>query len=391
MCTEPERRRTPRRASALFWFFKMSATGPRIEEDSFGTFFDEELKTSVPVRRFTLTNSRNVCVQIINYGATITNIIVPDKNGIFADINLGFDNMEGYTKNWVNPYFGAVVGRVANRIGKAQFSIKGQTFHVSKNIGENHLHGGFKGFDKKIWDANVEGVKVTFSYVSKDGEEGYPGSVLVAATYSLSEASELLLEMTATTTKPTPVNLTNHAYFNLAGHEKGQEGLNEHKVQINASFYTPTVDSIPTGEIKPVAGTTYNLTVPKLLKEVLPWTPDDGFDLNYCVNTSKPPTIVLVAKVTHPPSGRLLEVYSDQPGVQFYSSNNLPSENILQGKGGCFYTKHGAFCLETQNYPDAVNHVNFPKAVLLPGETYRHNVKYYFGIQTEEQGSCTIA
>ncbi|CAB3386103.1 Hypothetical predicted protein [Cloeon dipterum] len=297
----------------------------------------------------------------------------------------------GYTKNWVNPYFGAIVGRVANRIGKAQFTVKNETYHVSKNNGENHLHGGFKGFDKKMWEANVEGTKVTFSYVSKDGEEGYPGSVLVAATYSLSDANELLLEMTATTTKPTPVNLTNHAYFNLAGHDKGWSALSEHKVHVNASFYTPGVDLLPTGEIKPVAGTIFDLTTTKQLKDVLSWTPDDGYDTNFCVNTTKPPTMVLAARVYHPQSGRQLEIYSDQPGIQFYTSNSLPTENILQGKGGCYYTKHGAFCLETQNYPDAVNQPNFPKSVLLPGETYKHNVKYLFGIQNEDPSSCTIA
>ncbi|CAB3386101.1 Hypothetical predicted protein [Cloeon dipterum] len=353
----------------------MSAAAVKIEEDSFGTFYDEDLKATFPVRRFTLKNSKNVTIRLINYGATITDIIVPDKNGALADVNLGFDNMEGYTKNWFNPYFGAIVGRVVNRTAFAKFTIK--------------------GFDKKIWETNVEDSKVTFSYVSKDGEEGYPGSLLVSASYSLNESNELLLEITATCTKPTPVNLTNHAYFNLAGHDKGLEGLKEHKVYINANSYTPAPEDafIPTGEIKPVAGTYLDFTSPKWLRDEMPKA-GIGFNNNYCVNISNPPTMTIVARVVHPPSGRLLEIYADKPALQFYTSNYLPTENELQGKGGSFYTKNGAFCLETQDYPDAANQPNFPTSVIVPGQLYKHNVRFHFGIQInaeESSSSCNIA
>ncbi|XP_059481677.1 galactose mutarotase [Neocloeon triangulifer] len=351
-----------------------------IVEDSFGTFLDEETKTSVPVRRFTLKNSKNVSVQIINYGATITTINIPDKNGTIADINLGFDDMKGYTLSG-NPYFGAVVGRVANRIKNAEFSIKGQTYKVTANRGQNHLHGGLKGFDKKIWSANVDGPKVTFSYVSKDGEEGYPGDLLVNATYSLNEDNELSLEMTATCTKPTPVNLTNHAYFNLAGHDQGASEFYNHEIKLNADYYTPAVETIPTGEIAAVKGTAFDLQSPKVIKDVFPLTPENGYDNNFCViQTKAKNNLFFVGRAAHSKSGRVMEVFTDQPGVQFYTANFIPEDNSLPGKGGCFYKKHGGFCLETQNYPNAVNTENFPDSVLLPGQIYKHTALYKFSV-----------
>ncbi|CAB3368814.1 Hypothetical predicted protein [Cloeon dipterum] len=352
-----------------------------VEEDIFGTFFDEETKTDVLVKRFTLKNSNNVSVQIITYGATITTINIPDKNGTLADVNLGFDDMNGYLLS-TNPYFGAVVGRVANRIKGARFSIKGQQHNVAANRGENHLHGGIKGFDKKIWAANVEGSKVTFSYLSKDGEEGYPGDLLVNATYSLSEDNELVLEMKATCTKPTPVNLTNHAYFNLAGHNEGAKEIYEHELMLSADSYTPAVDAIPTGEIVPVKGTPFDLQTPKLLKNAIPETPENGYDNNFCViQKNSDNGLNLVGRALHPKSGRVMEVFTNQPGVQLYTANFVPQDDSLPGKGGCFYKKHGAFCLETQNYPNAVNQANFPNSVLLPGHAYIHTALYKFSVQ----------
>ncbi|KAF4527638.1 hypothetical protein B566_EDAN016198 [Ephemera danica] len=263
-------------------------------EDVFGSI--DEGGTRRDVKRFTLTSSGGAVVQITEYGATVTSIRVPDRSGNLADVTMGFDTLDGYTKSPVKPYFGAIIGRVANRIGKGQFQISGKKYQVSLNRGTYHLHGGNVGFDK-----------LTLSYLSTGGEEGYPGQVLTHVTYWLSELNELHVEMLATATKPTPVNLTNHAYFNLAGHAAGAKAL-----------------------------------------------------------------------VVHPGSGRILEVYSDQPGVQFYTSNFLPQDDILKGISGAVYNKHGSFCLETQNFPDAVNHPTFPNSVVLPGQIYLHNVTYRF-------------
>ncbi|XP_008199065.1 galactose mutarotase isoform X2 [Tribolium castaneum] len=343
------------------------------------------------VKAFTWKSS-NVSVQVITYGATITSIQMPDKKGVSADVVTGFRNLEEY-QNPLNRYFGATVGRVANRIKFGKVKIADTSYSLSTNRGAHHLHGGFKGFDKVIWEYYVSGNKVIMSYHSADGEEGYPGDVVVHATFELTENNEFLVEYKATTTKPTFVNLTNHSYFNLAGHDAGASELYKHVVCINADQITEVDnDSIPTGKLLPVANTVFDLQVPKVLGDVITKVPNsDGFDHNFCINKGPEQGTTFIARVYHPESGRMLEVYSNQPGVQFYTSNFFPENPktykgdktklaTLSGKGASYY-KHGALCLETQNWPDAPNHDNFPKSILVPGETYHHNVAYKFSVK----------
>ncbi|KAG7304760.1 hypothetical protein JYU34_010116 [Plutella xylostella] len=337
-------------------------------------------------KKFTWKTDSGFSVSVISYGATITSIQVPDKSGITSDVVLGFDDLDSYVKRNV-PYLGATVGRCANRIGRGQYQIDGASYQVAKNIGDNHLHGGIVGFDKVFWQSSVDGTAVTFSYLSKDGEEGYPGDLVTNVTYDVTEDSILHVDFSATTTKKTVVNLTNHSYFNLAGHDGGADELYKHEVAINADRITDTdSNSIPTGKFVKVGGTPYDLRTARRLGDVI----NKGtnlYDDNFCVTTYGNKGVNFVSRVTHPLSGRYLEVYSDQPGVQFYTANFLPSPNepALVGKQGVGYRKHGAFCLETQNFPDAVNHANFPTAVLKPGQVYTHKVKYCFGVEAESQ------
>ncbi|XP_046382494.1 galactose mutarotase [Ischnura elegans] len=357
-----------------------------LEEDGFGFLRNETTGVSEIVRRFTMSNKKGMSVQIITYGGIITSIKVPDARGNVDDVALGFDRLDEYLSK-DNPYFGAIVGRVANRIANASFKIGEKEYHLSRNEGNNHIHGGFKGFDKMNWESHVVGGgKLVLSLLSGDGDEGYPGEVLTHATYSLTENNELLLQLQATVTKPTPINLTNHSYFNLAGHDAGSDGIYEHLVTINADNYTPVDKSlIPTGAIVPVRSTAYDLLKcpgQKLGPMLHCLRKEGGYDINFCVNPSSDDSKAFVARVEHPGSGRILEVFSDAPGVQFYTSNGLPDATAAQppliGKGGAKYWKHGAFCLETQNYPNAVNQPNFPNSVLTPGATYSHNVLYRF-------------
>ncbi|GJQ66785.1 hypothetical protein Trydic_g18554 [Trypoxylus dichotomus] len=371
---------------------RIPASLVKLEQDVFDYITDEDgVKT--PVKRFTWTNRNNIAVQVITYGATITSIKIPDKNGIIDEIVLGFNNIAGY-QSTANPYFGATIGRVANRIGYAKFSIDGQQYQVSANLnGEHQLHGGFKGFDKVLWEAYAVGSKVIMSYDSADGEEGFPGNLLVNLTFELTAENEFKMVYKATTTKPTYVNLTNHSYFNLAGDNKGAEELYKHVVSINANAITEVdANAIPTGKILPVSGTIFDLQIPKILGDVIHNIPENpGYDHNYCVNKGIWDKLLFVARVNHPPTGRTLEVYSDQPGVQFYTSNFIPSDpkdfkgdtstlQTVSGKNGNYY-KHGAFCLETQNYPDAANHRNFPNPIIYPGQSYQHEAVFKFYIQ----------
>lgn len=372
-----------------FEYFPQNDSQVELEEDDFGFLLDKTRGASEPVRRFTWKNKHGMIVQVITYGATITTMKVPDKSGKIEDVVMGFNDMQGYLHP-LNPYFGATVGRVANRIGYATIKIDDNKYQLSKNLGQHMLHGGFRGFDKVNWDAHIQGSKVIMSYDSPDGEEGFPGNVLVNVIFELTENNEFLVEFKATTTKPTFVNLTNHSYFNLAGHNKGAKELYKHVISINAD-YTTEVDenSIPSGKLLPVAETIFDLRIPKVLGDVIHKIPGyDGYDHNFCVNKGTEQGNTFVARVVHPPSGRVMEVYSNQPGVQLYVSNSIPDDpanykgdpkdlKSLPGKDGNYY-KHGALCLETQNYPDAVNHKNFPKAVLYPGETYTHSVAYKF-------------
>ncbi|OXA42764.1 galactose mutarotase [Folsomia candida] len=356
----------------------------RVTEDSFGQVPTPQ--GSLPVKRFTLSNGTGGEVQVINYGATITSIKVPDRDGQLGDVVMGFDNIQGYL-DVSNRYLGATIGRFGNRIKEGKFTLEdGKSYNLTINNGPNHLHGGHQGFDKRMWEARVDDDAVVMSYVSQDGEEGYPGHLLVNVRFEWTRCHELIISYQATTTKPTPINLTNHSYFNLAGHGAGP-GLEGHFVQLNADSYTPVdANLIPTGEIKSVEGTMYDLQKPgqslaALLKKFPPGP--NGYDNNFCVNRdSKKTGIQLVASVEESGSGRGLTIHSDQPGIQFYTANFLPDEAAqeagLVGKGGAVYWKHGAMCMETQNYPDAINHPNFPNGVLLPGEVYNHRAHFKF-------------
>lgn len=362
--------------------------GVEFDEDEFDSYVDKDTGKTLSVRRFTWRNSSGVSVQVITYGATITSMKLPDKNGTVDDIVMGFDDMKGYL-NPLNPYFGATVGRVANRIGYARITIDNDSYNVTANLGEHTLHGGIKGFDKVNWNPYIDGTKVTLSYLSKDLEEGFPGDVITNITFELTNDNRFLVDFKATSTKPTFVNLTNHSYFNLAGHGLGAEEVYKHLISINAD-HTTEVDknSIPSGNLLPVADTIFDLRIPKVLGDGIEKIAGYlGYDHNFCITKGIAQENTFVARAVHPPTGRILEIYSNQPGVQFYTSNHIPENpkdfkgdpaklGVLTGKGGAKYYKHGSFCFETQNYPDAVNHKTFPPAVLYPGKLYHHTVEY---------------
>lgn len=336
------------------------------------------------VSMYTLKNKNNQEVDVLTYGATIRAIRTPDKNGKIDDVVLGFDDINGYLGS-DNPYFGATIGRVANRIAKARFVIDGVEYKVGENKEGFSLHGGFKGWNAKIWDATVDNGTVVMSLLSEDKDEGYPGAVLATTIFRFDDEGILTIEMKASTTKATPVNLTNHSYFNIAGHGTNASELYKHSIMLNADRWTVTDDqSIPTGEIRSVANSIMDLRNSTILGDVINKVPGGGYDYNFCLpddDSSK--KLELVGKVLHPSSGRYLEVHSNQPGVQLYTSNFLPEVNStgVAGKDGKVYYKHGALCLETQNYPDAVNQKNFPNSVLRPGNEYYHIVTYKFGVQ----------
>ncbi|XP_076244482.1 galactose mutarotase [Calliopsis andreniformis] len=334
------------------------------------------------IEKYTLKNQMGQEVDIITYGATITSIRTPDKQGRISDVVLGFDNIEGYLSAH-NPYFGATVGRVANRIGNAEFTLNGEKYHLAKNVGQNSLHGGFKGWSSKIWNATIRNDCLILSLLSEDGDEGYPGAAIASASFTLSSEGDLHIEMKVFVTKATPINLTNHSYFNLAGHETNAIELYKHQIMLNATQWTVTdAESIPTGEIRSVENNIMDLRNSTTLGDVIDKVPGGGYDYNFCLTNNIENNKNFVAKVIHPASGRYLEVYTNQPGVQFYTANFLPQQNGtgIAGKNGSKYFKHAAFCLETQNYPDAINHKNFPNSILEPGEIYRHTVTYKFGV-----------
>jgi len=335
------------------------------------------------VKLYTLKNANGLVVKLMTRGATVVQLWVPDKHGQLADVVLGFDDVAGYESK-DNQYFGAVVGRVANRIAGGRFVLDGKVYQLAKNDGPNHLHGGVKrSLDKVVWDAKEvktdHGPGVQFVYVSPDGEEGYPGTLRVTVTYTLNDKNELRIEYQATTDKPTPVNLSNHSYFNLAGH--GAETVLDHVLTINADHYTPTDDTlIPTGEIAPVAGTPLDFRQPHRIGErieSLIHTAALGYDHNFCLN-NKTGRVQFAARLKDPKSGRVLTVYTDQPGLQFYSGNFLFGQ---KGKQGKVYRKRSAVCLETQHYPDSVNHPNFPSVILRPGQVYRHTCIFAFSAE----------
>jgi len=348
-----------------------------VRRDAFG-----KTKQGEAVERFTLTNRAGVEVSAISYGAIITSIRVPDRKGAAADVALGFDTLEGYLGD--HPFFGTVVGRYGNRIANARFTLGGRTYQLAANNGPNHLHGGVRGFDKYVWAAApIDGVNgVAFTRTSPDGEEGYPGTLQVRVSYVLTEANELVIEYQATTDKATPVNLTQHTYFNLAGHGAGP--VADHELMIDADRYTPVDESlVPTGVLAPVAGTPLDFRRPTRVGARID-APDEqirfgrGYDHNFVLNR-RGNDLHLAARVVEPKSGRSLEVSTTEPGVQFYTGNFL--DGTIKGKGGSAYVRRGGLCLETQHFPDSPNQPAFPTTILEPGATYRSKTVWKFGSQ----------
>jgi aldose 1-epimerase len=346
--------------------------GAHVDKAEFGKMPDGTV-----VEAYTLYNRQGASARVITYGATLTELRVPDKNGKMGDVVLGFDNLEGYLGQ--HPYFGGTIGRYGNRIAKGKFTLDGKEYQLFLNNGPNSLHGGQVGFNRRVWKVeelkDKEGAAVRFSYLSKDGEENYPGNLNVSVTYTLTNTDELKLQYSAETDKDTVLNITNHSYFNLSGTDTGN--ILKYILYINADKYTP-VDStlIPTGEIASVVGTPLDFLKPTAigarigeLKEI------GGYDHNYALN-GKAGTLRAAAKVTDPESGREMEVLTTEPGVQFYSAIGL--NGSIKGKGGVGYEKYGAICLETQHFPDSPNHPNFLSAVLKPGTKFYSETIYKF-------------
>jgi aldose 1-epimerase len=329
------------------------------------------------VTLYELTNSKGMSAGIINYGAILVSLDVPDRDSNLADVVLGFDDLESYIKR--NPLFGAVVGRYANRIANASFTIDGTEYKITANAGKNHIHGGRnKRFDKVLWEGSPfsgdEEVGVRFSYLSKDGDEGFPGNLKCIVTYTLTNKNELKINYEATTDKPTIVNLTNHSYFNLAG--AGNGDVLDHEMLINADYYTPSdKELIPTGEIHRVKETPLDFTSSKTIGERINLlTQTRGYDHNYVLKNSGG-DLILAAKVYEPDSGRIMEVYTTEPGMQFYTANGMRG---VKGKGGKIYNRHYGFCLETQHFPDSPNKPHFPSVVLRPGGKFNTMTVFKF-------------
>jgi aldose 1-epimerase len=343
----------------------------KIEQKKFGSLPD-----GTSINLYTLSNGR-ITAKVMDYGTILTELWVPDRNGKSANVVMGFDNLDQYVKG--HPFFGAVAGRVANRIADAKFTLDGKEYKLAANNGKNHLHGGMKGFDKAVWKSkpiqNPDGsASVEFTYLSKDGEEGYPGNLSAKVVYTLTPNDELRIDYTATTDKATPVNLTNHSYFNLAG----SGDVLKHDLMIAADRYTPTDPGlIPTGEIAPVKGTPLDFTTPhKIGDRIEQLKPNPGgYDHNFVLNSGGK-SLALAARVHEPKSGRTMEVWTTEPGVQLYTANGMDGK--MTGTGGVRYVQHGAFCLETQHFPDSINKPNFPSVVLRPGETYRTTTAFRF-------------
>jgi aldose 1-epimerase len=331
------------------------------------------------VELYTLTNNNGMVAKIMTYGAIVTELHVPDRNGKNADVVLGFDNLKQYLDG--HPFFGAIAGRYANRIAKGVFTLNGKEYHLAINNGPNSLHGGKVGFDKHVWKAessqSAAGPALMLTYVSPDMEEGYPGTLTTHVTYTLTNDNALKIDYHATTDKPTILNLTNHSYWNLHGAGSGKDIL-DHVLRLNADNYTPVDDTlIPTGEIKSVKGTEFDFTSPKPIGRDIAKTPGNpnGYDHNFVIN-GKPGTLRMAAQANDPDTGRTMEVWTTQPGVQFYTGNFL--DGNLKGINGKMYGKHYAFCLETQHYPDSINQPKFPSVVLNPGATFTSTTVYKF-------------
>jgi aldose 1-epimerase len=324
---------------------------------------------------FVLTNGKGMSAQIMNYGATLVSLGVPDRDGNVADITLGCDSIEDYMA--ASPYFGSTVGRYANRIAKGKFTLDGVEYTLATNNGENHLHGGIQGFDKVLWQSEPfkeeDQIGVKFVYFSKDGEEGYPGNLACTVTYRMTENNELHIVYEAETDKATPVNLTHHSYFNLAG--QGDGDILSHELMLEADKYTP-VDAglIPIGELREVAGTPMDFTSPHAIGERIDQV-DGGYDHNFVLRSGGE-SLALAARVYEPVSGRVMEIHTTEPGIQFYSGNFL--DGSVTGKKGKIYEKHYGFCLEPQHFPDSPNKPDFPSTILQPGAKYLSRTTFKF-------------
>jgi aldose 1-epimerase len=351
----------------------------KIEQSAFGKTPEGE-----DASLFTLQNAAGMKAVLTNYGATVISLHTPDRNGNFEDVVLGFPTLDGYVKE--HPFFGGIVGRYGNRIAKGRFTLDGVEYKLATNNGENHLHGGVKGFHKMVWSAEPvkhdSAVGVKLSYLSKDGEEGYPGNLSCTVTYWLTSNNELKIEYQATTDKATPVNLTHHGYFNLAGQVK--ENILNHQMEIFADRFTPVDKSlIPTGELRAVAGTPMDFTQPHAIGERINNEDEQlqfglGYDHNWVLNSGSG-ALALAARVYEPSSGRVMEVWTTEPGLQFYSGNFL--DGTLTGKEGRAYQHRYGFCLETQHFPDSPNKPDFPSTILRPGETYSTETIYRFSVK----------
>jgi aldose 1-epimerase len=330
---------------------------------------------------FTLTNANGMVVKITDFGGIVTEIHVPDRDGVFADVALGFDTLAPYRKE--SPYFGALIGRFGNRIGKGRFVLDGQTVQLRINDGQNHLHGGTAGFDKVLWQASSEGDSLTLRYRSPDGEQGYPGTLDATVVYTLTGDNELVVRFHAVTDKATPVNLTQHSYFNLAG---GGDILG-HELTIDADAFVPIdAESIPTGALAPVTGTPFDFRMPRAIGERIGY-PDKqlrhGSGYDHCFALNKQPAAKAMTRAAHvrePSSGRVLELFTQEPGVQFYSGNFL--DGSLAGKGQAYQHRSG-FCLEPQHFPDSPNQSAFPNTILRPGEVYETESRFRFSVETQ--------
>jgi len=351
----------------------------QVRKETFGKTADGK-----PVDLYTLTNSNGLEVRAMTYGGIIVSIRVPDRKGKLADVVLGHDNFDGYLVN--PPYFGAIVGRYANRIANGTFTLDGVKYTLPKNDGQNTLHGGLIGFNKVIWEAkefkNAKGVGVAFNYLSKDGEEGFPGNLKVKVSYTLTNGNQLIIDYEATTDKATPLNLTQHTYFNLAG--EGSGDILGHEVMLNADRFTPADKTlIPTGEIRGVKGTPLDFTTPTAIGSRINDNYEQlvighGYDHNFVIKR-KDNSLTLAARAREPNSGRVLEVYTTEPAVQLYSGNFL--DGTLVGKQGHAYKKRDGFCLETQHFPDSPNHPDFPSTILRPGTTFRSQTVFKFSAE----------
>jgi aldose 1-epimerase len=359
-----------------------STAAPAVTSTPFGVTVDGRT-----AELFTLTNRHGIQVNLTNYGGIITSLRTPDRSGRFDDIVLGYDSLAAYIRN--SPYFGAIVGRYGNRIARGLFTLDGNTYRLAVNNGPNSLHGGLRGFDKVVWTAhsfqNQEGKGVALDYTSPDMEEGYPGTLRSHVTYTLTDDDRLIVDYQATTDKPTPVNLTQHTYWNLAGSAK--RDILGHELTINADSMTP-VDStlITTGEITSVTGTPFDFRTPTAIGARVEQRQDaqirygNGYDHNFVLNRGGAAADALVhaARVVEPTSGRTLDIFTTEPGLQFYSGNFL--DGSITGKGGSVYRFRYGIALETQHYPDSPNHPNFPSTILRPGQQYHTRTVYQFGV-----------